>query len=342
MLPARVRVARCGPVLKNITSSGAFGLKPAVCLIVASCLARAGVARANCVEPPPVLLWSYPADGDTEVPTNVDLLVTGSPYGAPALNGAPLTRLSSGVYDLGELAPHTAYEVRWDAAAIVFTTGAGPGQEPAPSVSSDVEVMRNPELEARCALIDPQGCFDTGPPTRVRFDAGPAPVAWLVDVLSCDGFRSQMIWPSACGVPTLEREDPIICAELRASDGVRTSESTGFVCSAPALPPGVTLPRTNTCVGSWPPEDLPTVVAADGRVMPSDGLGPTPAGAAAPTLASERAADIRGQGGCALDSGPPEREGHARSFTGLAGPALLGLVLFGRRRPRAVLNRRTR
>jgi hypothetical protein len=83
-------------------------------------------------------------------------------------------------------------------------------------------------------------CFDTGQRTSVRFDLGPA-VAWLLDVVSCDGRVRTMVWPSGCGAPVVEGEDRILCVSARTTSGAGLSESTGVICSAPDVPPGTVL-----------------------------------------------------------------------------------------------------
>jgi hypothetical protein len=92
-------------------------------------------------------------------------------------------RTSPGVYDLGELAPNTKYEIRWvgeleglavDLAVVSFTTGHGASEEGVPALSSDA-IQRPAHARWSC----PKGCFDTGLPTRVRFDPGMTPLVWI-------------------------------------------------------------------------------------------------------------------------------------------------------------------
>ena len=106
-------------------------------------LTAARSARASCLPPQPGVLWSYPANGAIEVPVDADLFVNGELYGLPTLGGEPLPRIASGIYDLGRLAPQTRYEVRWDGAIVVFTTGDVASQLPN-EPTSNVLVTRNP------------------------------------------------------------------------------------------------------------------------------------------------------------------------------------------------------
>lgn len=291
-------------------------------LCVSSLVLGASPARASCSAPDRALLWSYPSHGDVEVPTNADLFVTGDPDGLPTINGETLSRISSGVYELRELAPHTTYDVRWsssepNATVISFTTGAGPRQGPAPVPSEKVVITRNPESASGCPLVERQGCFDQGPPTRVRFDSGAASIAWIVTELTCDGSTREMIWPAECGSPVLEREERVVCARLRASDGVGSSEPTDFVCSAPVLPQGVSLPTQSSCVGAWPPEHVLTITSRDDVAAPSGN------GAAISSGANETAVE----GGCAL-----VRQSQRRGHHGQAVVWMAALMLLTRRR----------
>src|SRR5262245_31102308 len=117
------------------------------------------LAQASCVGPEYGLLWSYPANGAMHVPVDADLFVNGPLTGLPSLDGEPLPSLAAGVYDLGQLAPQTRYEVRWAEAVIAFTTGDR-AEYPPLELQPDVLVTRNPSDFARCPLVLPQGCFD--------------------------------------------------------------------------------------------------------------------------------------------------------------------------------------
>lgn len=291
------------------------------------------VARADCSGDPFGLLWSYPTNGAIDVPLDADLFVNGQLMGPPSLDGEPLPRIAPGIYDLGQLEPLTRYEVSWDGAVIQFTTGESVSfalREPA----SDVRVTRNPVDFARCPLVLPQGCFDTGQHTGVRFDAGGS-IAWLVDVVSCGGGVRQMVWPGACGVPLVESEDRIVCASLRSTNGAALSEPTGVICSVPDVPPG-TLPTNSGCQGSWPPEGALTLAADDGVTLSSLSGAEIPADASQgdpapePAPAPMPAAMPAPAAGCALSPSASGR-GHA-GIAAVAGIGLAALIVLLRRR----------
>jgi hypothetical protein len=295
-------------------------------------LATARTAHASCQAEPYGLLWSYPANGAQQVPIDADLFVNGQLNGLPSLDGEPLPRLAAGVYDLGVLQPETRYEVRWEEAVLGFTTGSAT-EYPPRAPSPDVRVTRNPIDFARCPLLPPQGCFDTGQHTGVRFEAGPAR-AWLVDVVSCGGSVRQMVWPFSCGAPVVESEDRIICASMRSTQGAGFSESTGVICSIPDVPLD-TLPRSSGCVGAWPPEGALTLAADDGVTVGSQSGLVEPSNEARQDQPSsnqpssdEGTAPSAPAAGCALAAAPSAPAGPAFMA---AGVGLVALTLLRRR-----------
>jgi hypothetical protein len=299
-------------------------------LLAVAVLASARPASANCVEPEQGLLWSYPANGAVDVPLDADLLVTGQADGLPMLDGTPLTRITPGVYDLGELAPDTAYEVRWSTAAIAFTTGRLTNQAGVPDPR--LHLSRNPVDAGRCPLVEPQGCFDTGPPTRIRWDVDAFALAWLVDVRECDGSTRPLLWPGACGAPVIERDDRIVCASLRASNGTTLSDATELLCS---LPEGSldTIPRGSDCVGAWPPAGAVTFAGdTDGSFAGDiEGVGSSEAAGARDSEATGAPLSSADEGGCAFIAS--SRQGGSTAW--LAAATALGLLcLRGPRRQR--------
>jgi hypothetical protein len=175
-------------------------------------------------------------------------------------------------------------------------------------------MTRNPVGATYCPLVPAQGCFDTGQPTRVRFEDAGGGLAWSVEVLNCDGSSRHMIWPSSCGAPTVESEDPIVCANLRRIDGTSLGEPLGLHCSAPRLPEGVTLARNSGCVGAWPPEGALTVVANDDAPVINVGATAVPTPAAPDPVPDAPAADVAASAprvddtsnGCSLGPAPTE------------------------------------
>ena len=140
-----------------------------LCLGAALLAGRA--APASCIGPSGRVLWTYPADGAVDVPTNARLLVSDEFGSTPSLNGQALPVSHDGVFELGELAPNTSYRVTWPPGllevgpAISFTTGAGPSPQMAPGLPEPLAVTRDRSARS-CPLVPAQGCFDTASPRR--------------------------------------------------------------------------------------------------------------------------------------------------------------------------------
>jgi hypothetical protein len=271
-------------------------------LALAGLTSAASTARGLCPATVPSVLWTYPADADVDVPTDAQLLVSGSDFGRPMLNGTELEPSRNGVFPLGSLAPHTRYEIRWRSPALLlsFTTGSGPSSQPAPSAPGRVEVTRAAlDASAQYCPFVAQRCLDQGG-VRARFDAGLEPLAWLIDEPACGGVTRQYVWPAACGAPFLDREELTICMRLQASDGVRASAATDVFCSAPrhpelfgrargCQPDGALLISSDVGV----PCSSDTTPGPDPALLPSDSSSST-----TPLVASESS------GGCSIARGP--------------------------------------
>jgi hypothetical protein len=236
--------------------------------LAATLLAVRG-ASASCLPPEGRVLWTYPANGAVDVPTNAQLLVSDEAGRTPSLDGKVLPASGEGVFDLGALEPNTTYQVTWPSgfqevgASLSFTTGAGPSFEPPPGVPEPVAVTRDPAVPS-CRLVASQGCFDTGVRAGVGFKPSETPVAWLVESLYCRRDSRRMVWPSECGAPFIQSEDPRVCVRLRATDGVHVSDQTQVICSLPQLPPTVTLATDSSCVGvDFPPSDALTLISKE-------------------------------------------------------------------------------
>lgn len=200
-------------------------------LFLAVALAAPAIAQADCLTPEPDLLWSYPADGARDVPTNalfwfVSSQTSFNPELSATLNGKPLNwpesarstwrnvSMSRVHVDPGPLAPNTAYTLvlrfglgpKSGAYELHFTTGGGPGKPgEGARVIGHVADLPPQRPGVPCAeLIGTQACFDMltdTPPAWHRFvlqksDA----IAWFVQGEQAD---SNVLWPAECGMPRL-------------------------------------------------------------------------------------------------------------------------------------------
>jgi hypothetical protein len=239
-------------------------------------LSGAAPAWADCPSPAPAIVWSHPAHGATDVPTNADLWILLSDwYASPrvALGGSELRPLDLPFgYDLGELAPDTTYTLEvQDAEAtgerprfeLTFTTGSGPAEadaDAAPGVVTASSFPENdvPALAPLCqAALNTQDCFDQGQDTYYEFSPSGEAAGWLI--ASQDSVRSFNVWPGECGAPRLlglSLATP--CVTLYGIDASGVVHRGEEVCAAhpgegddllrpsapPAGTPGVVLPAS--------------------------------------------------------------------------------------------------
>jgi hypothetical protein len=212
-------------------------------LAVAAVAFRTVPAAADCSPPAMAIVWSYPAQGDTDVPTNVDLWLQTSGWDGPARvwlgeEAVPELPLAYG-YDLGELAPHTEYKLRIEPTIgnpsfeLRFTTGSGPAS---PDISvAPVAVTtshaRDYEASALCrAALNTQDCFDTGQNTYYEFTPSADAVGWVIQ--SDAGYRPINLWPGECGAPRLFGSDHSSpCVTLHAIDASGATHASERVCA---------------------------------------------------------------------------------------------------------------
>lgn len=216
---------------RTSTASGAGG-------VIALVLATAGSASADCLWPPPSVVWSSPAAGAVDVPVDADLLIlTESIDLASAelsifgdgLIEMPLEPGSAlpGHYALPELEPNQAHTIAirptFESAPITleFTTGE---RRQAPregalgleSVSVDHYASGVVEPGFCTDVLFRDSCFDTGVPPLQTFevDFGLEPPGehslWAIEtVYDAEAFaylpeadRTRFTpWPAACGAP---------------------------------------------------------------------------------------------------------------------------------------------
>ena len=331
---------------------------------------------ASCTPPEPAVLWSFPADGATDVPTNADLWLTGNHLGTPSLDGKLLDENGSGGFELGALMPEHEYSVTIPTSesagapttlSLTFKTGTATQAEGALTPEQIPTITRNPDgrpsyfLPRLCPLAPSQGCFDTGPPTRARWEVGTPPVAWILKRRHCGGNEHTMVWPVECGAPVLEfYEGGIACAQVALTDGSTVGPATDLFCTVP--PADAALLSTSSCSENWPP--MAAVLVADPETKarsPASEAGSSPAnastanasrvdGGTADGSATDRgqpgaaqsatdAAETAGQGGCSV-AGGIARDTHKSSSKPLSGAlvalcaAAAGVRVASRRWPR--------
>jgi hypothetical protein len=239
-------------------------------------------ALADCAGPEPAIVWSYPAQGDTGVPTNVDLWVLPAGWNGPPIvsrDGVALGALRMGYgYDAGELEPNTTYTFHVELETygeiaptidLTFTTGAGPAAADPVAAPGDIVPSSSVEraLSERCnAALATQDCFDQGQDTYYQFTPSGSAKGWVL--MTDSSYRPLNVWPGECGAPTLfgsAFDGP--CATLYGIDATGQLHAGQHVCAEASTP----LPDRST--GN--PEDSPPAPAmtppAREPVNPPDG-----------------------------------------------------------------------
>jgi hypothetical protein len=306
-------------------------------LVLGLCARR---ALADCNAPEPAIVWSYPAHGDTGVPTNVDLWVLPAGWNGPAIvsrDGVPLEPLRMGYgYDAGELAPNTAHTFQVELETygelaptfeLTFTTGPGPAAaDPAAAPGAIVpSSSAERQLSERCAAaLWTQDCFDQGQDTYYQFAPSGSAKGWVL--MTDSSYRPLNVWPGECGAPILFSDafdGP--CATLYGIDAAGQLHTGQHVCAEAATP----LPGASPGTREEPP--------AAGPVRPPEGeataaANDTPDGATSRGSATNPVQNSR-SGGCSLLAAPSERALGAALALGLS------LAALARRRRSALLAR---
>lgn len=309
------------------------------CLLLSSLSLALGLgerdALAICAASEPTILWSYPAQGDTGVPTNVDLWVLPSVWLGPASvsrDGVELSalRMSNG-FDAGELEPNTTYTFEIDFATysdggppieLTFTTGAGPAPDDPAAAPGEVVASSSAEspLSGRCtSALWAQGCYDQFEDTYYRFAPSGSAKGW---VLMTDNFDA--LWPGECAPTVFSYAGAGACGTLYGIDAAGQLHAAQHVCSEAAAPVPDESPSSTPAAPAAAPQPAPEgePVASANEAAAAE---PTPGSALDP-------ARSRAEAGCSL---LPAGSAGARSAGTLAGASALALSL-------AVLARRRR
>jgi hypothetical protein len=222
--------------------------------VVAVGLLAAKPARASCAAPAPAIVWSYPADGQTDVPTNARVFVLPNlgAFGAEVtFNGQSADKpIEDDRFGYApQLEPYTRYVVGVSSdptlppVTFSFTTGAGPGPDDPPPPLSISGVTQTPvrALSPLCAqAVAAMDCFDTGQSTHVVFETTAQPVAFFVGQIDGNSIPWSMTWPGECGSPE------VFVTSCMGSYRVYAVGATGLATTADATcPPPAAMPMPN-------------------------------------------------------------------------------------------------
>jgi hypothetical protein len=302
-------------------------------------------ARASCTSPAAELLWSYPAQGAEDVPTDATfwLLAVGSQPRA-SLEGRALTLEQTGTFSAFTLSPgaltaNKDYVLKLELPApegtqgstktveIAFRTGAAAGatKPAAPAITNSTQTVEAVAASTCPEILAAQDCFDTGQNANKRFElAAQADTLGYLVLNSYTGASN--VWPSRCGAPTVR-----VHAAPAPSRGCFTLQGIGKG--------GALGPETMHCAPTQADADAGTPAAdaapADAWVAtPIDpGPAPTPPAPTATDAGTGSARMSSADTPEAADDGCSLRRGRPRSFAVWLLP-LLALVTWQRRRAR--------
>jgi hypothetical protein len=256
-------------------------------VVTAGTLLMGYSARAQCAAPPSAILWSHPADGETDVPTNVVLWIL--PVGAGelevSLNGTTLSASEDLFsYALGDLAPNTSYRVAFDFGGRSlpvhveqsFSTGSGPAEPQPAAAPGAIAASRRGQSERPLsdfcnAVLQAQDCFDTGQDTHFVFAPEGTATAWLVREDRQYG-HGPLLWPAECGAPDFfSHQDSQPCVILSGIDRAGVLHEGQRACApAPALA-APAIPARGQAMA--PPMDIAPVAPAASSMTPSTHVG---------------------------------------------------------------------
>jgi hypothetical protein len=234
---------------------------------------HAAVAEASCRAPEAAIVWSSPAAGATDVPTNAHVVVLTSVWqhqpAAIQVNGTAVARAALPFSYAPTLQPNTLYVVNMPVAAtdstqslsFSFTTGAGPSATDAPGVPvvTGVERSASRDFTSMCRRAhEAVDCFDTGQDTHAILKTAARPLFWILEPLPIVAGEtpSPTLWPGECGEPSLYVQGiapAAVCRRpmrLHAVSATGQSNSTELGCSvltsgAPGSAPTAMSPPVN-------------------------------------------------------------------------------------------------
>lgn len=157
------------------------------------------------------VLWTYPKDGQADVPTNAKVFAIGA-YDVPIqvdLDGQPLARGPfPDQFEPGSMTPETEHVLRISARAdpaqfrtLSFRTGTGPVSLAAPIAEVGPAIVgRSRTLNAACHKILVDGeCYATED-AFTTLETSATPLAWWV-MPDPSAKLGPLLWPGECGPP---------------------------------------------------------------------------------------------------------------------------------------------
>jgi hypothetical protein len=274
-------------------------------------------AQASCAAPAPAVVWSYPKDGDVDVPTNVTLWLLLSNWHRPGkvlLDGkeVPVNGFGLGYQPLEPMAPSSPHELTFQATppgvdpavnlTIHFTTASGETERESPMVPTVPWVTASTvrPLSSLCqSVVHAMDCFDTGQDTHLLFGSEQRPFLWVVERVPAQMGESAVfnLWPGECGQPEvfLTGADARSCFRQYRLHALEVAGLRAM--SRPFCPSGL-LRSDDPDGGAMPPDQPPPGDDAGAPASPD-------AGAPAPSPGHDGvgAHEVTGGSGCSVGRG---------------------------------------
>jgi hypothetical protein len=269
-------------------------------------------AQASCAEPTPALVWSYPKDGETDVPTNITLWVLLSNWHKPGkvlLDGKelPVNGVGYGYRPLEPLSPSSPHEITIVASppaveppvtlTIRFTTASSETENEVPMVPmvQSVSATQTRPLTNLCqSVVHAMDCFDTGQTTHLVFNTEARPFLWIVERMPMLMGESPVftLWPGECEVPEIY-VNPADASRCTYQYRLHAVEGTGLRAMSPPFCPADLL-------RAEPGDDGGAPIEPDAGVPPEADAGTS---GPAPTTGNPVVGEAGASGGCSVGGG---------------------------------------
>lgn len=213
----------------------------------AAVFVSAAPTRATCIEADAEVLWSLPAPGDIDVPSNTKIWIVTTLMSRGLLvevDGVAAQRETGGIgpFDPGVLDPGehivdvSVFESDGRRSLIqsfAFTSNETIGDIPIEPQATRIERRADRPLSEACSrALLASGCFDSGQDTHFVVDATEARgYVVAASLREYPGREQHKVWPGECGPPEafLGGERPDVCIDVAAIGFAGVSPPT-IVC----------------------------------------------------------------------------------------------------------------
>ena len=186
-------------------------------ILIAAAAMLPAVAEASCDDPTPELVWSWPADGASEVPTNSRLWAIGVRVASVSLNDEIVYTFTNsrlrGDVELPELTPNTSNTITYTfrdyngmppptPVVTTFTTGDGPALEaPVSPVIDELALTDYDQTPEGNTILFAGDCLDGGSAEKLKVDTTTDVLVLRLDRRVGSETSLGLLWPVDEGLP---------------------------------------------------------------------------------------------------------------------------------------------